>query len=143
MKKILVVNGPNLSMLGKREPEIYGKKTLDDINSDLLEKAEELGLEIYFFQSDSEGEIVSKLNQEFQKIDGLIINAAAYTHTSIAIRDAVSMHKIPVCEVHLSNIYKREAMRHKSYLSDIADGVICGLGDMGYTFALQALAKLV
>jgi 3-dehydroquinate dehydratase-2 len=143
MKKILVINGPNLNMLGKREPEIYGSKTLDEINLELEKKALELGVEISFFQSNHEGEIVSKLNQEFKKIDGLIINAAAYTHTSIAIRDAVSMHKIPFCEVHLSNIYQREEFRHKSFLSDIATGVICGFGDNGYKLALQALAKLI
>jgi 3-dehydroquinate dehydratase-2 len=143
MKKILVINGPNLNMLGKREPEIYGSKTLDEINTELSQKALDLGIEISFFQSNSEGEIVSKLNHEFQKIDGLIINAAAYTHTSIAIRDAVSMHKIPVCEVHLSNIYQREEFRHKSYLSDIASGVICGFGDMVYFLALQALAQII
>ncbi|MDY0132333.1 MAG: type II 3-dehydroquinate dehydratase [Desulforegulaceae bacterium] len=143
MKKLLVINGPNLNMLGKREPEIYGEQTLEEINSELKKISAELGIEISFFQSNHEGEIVSKLNQEFGKIDGLIINAAAYTHTSIAIRDAVLMHKIPVCEVHLSNIYKREKIRHKSYLSDISTGVICGFGSFGYQLALKALSRLI
>lgn len=142
-KEILVIHGPNLNMLGKREPEIYGSKTLDEINLELEKKAEELNLNISFFQSNSEGEIVTKLQESFKKINGLIINAAAYTHTSVAIRDAVSMLNIPVAEVHLSNIFKREKFRHESYLSDISTGVICGFGDMVYTLALYALKEKV
>lgn len=142
-KEILVIHGPNLNMLGKREPEIYGSKTLDEINLELKKKAEELNLNISFFQSNSEGEIVTKLQESFQKINGLIINAAAYSHTSVAIRDAVAMLNIPVAEVHLSNIFKREKFRHESYLSDISTGVICGFGDMVYTLALYALKEKV
>lgn len=142
-KEILVIHGPNLNMLGKREPEIYGSKTLDEINLELEKKAEELNLNISFFQSNSEGEIVTKLQESFKKINGLIINAAAYTHTSVAIRDAVAMLNIPVAEVHLSNIFKREKFRHESYLSDISTGVICGFGDMVYTLALYALKEKV
>jgi 3-dehydroquinate dehydratase-2 len=143
MKKILVINGPNLNMLGKREPEIYGTKTLDEINKNIEKKAQELSLEVLFFQSNSESEIVSKLQSVYKKIDAIIINAGALTHTSISLRDAVSMHNIPVCEVHLSNIFKREPFRHHSYLTDISTGIICGFGDHGYILALEAMFEKI
>lgn len=142
-KKILVINGPNLNMLGKREPEIYGSKTLEEINDEISKKAKTLNIQTTFFQSNSQGEIVTCLQNHYKKIDGLIINAAAYTHTSVAIRDAVKMLDIPAVEVHLSNVHKRENFRHQSYLSDICHGVICGLGDKGYIFALEALADII
>jgi 3-dehydroquinate dehydratase-2 len=142
-KEILVIHGPNLNMLGLREPEIYGRKTLEEINSDIKSRGDELNIDVSFFQSNNEGEIVTRIQEAFNKIDGLIINAAAYTHTSVAIRDAVAMHDIPIAEVHLSNIYKRENFRHKSYLSDISTGLICGFGDKGYILALDAISGLI
>ncbi len=143
MKQILIIHGPNLNMLGMREPETYGSTTLEDINNDLLKKAEFLKLEISIFQSNHEGDIVDKLQGSFNKIDGLIINPAAYTHTSVAIRDAVLLHDIPVIEIHISNIYKREKFRHKSYLSDVVTGQIAGLGVNGYNLALDAINELL
>ena len=142
-KEILVINGPNLNMLGKREPEIYGSETLESINSKLFEKARDMGIEVSFFQSNSQGETVTEIQKNFKKIHALIINAAAYTHTSVAIRDAVAMLDVPVVEVHLSNIYKREDFRHKSYLSDISTGVICGFGANVYSLALDALKEII
>ncbi len=140
--KIAVIHGPNLNLLGLREPSIYGKKTLKDINEQLSNKALVLGCEIEFFQSNSEGEIVDyvQLLKE-RNFDGLILNAAAYTHTSIAIRDALLAIGIPFIEVHISNVFKRESFRHKSYLSNIAVGVISGFGYMGYEYALDFLVK--
>lgn len=140
--KISVIHGPNLNLLGLREPSIYGNKTLKGINEQLSNKALILGCEIEFFQSNSEGEIVDyvQLLKE-RNFDGLILNAAAYTHTSIAIRDALLAIGIPFIEVHISNVFKRESFRHKSYLSDIAVGVISGFGYMGYEYALDFLVK--
>ncbi len=140
--KIAVIHGPNLNLLGLREPSIYGKETLKDINEQLSNKALVLGCEIEFFQSNSEGEIVDyvQLLKE-RNFDGLILNAAAYTHTSIAIRDALLAIGIPFIEVHISNVFKRESFRHKSYLSNIAVGVISGFGYMGYEYALDFLVK--
>jgi len=143
MKKIFIIHGPNLNMLGIREPEIYGNKTLEDINKEISKKGKALDIETTFFQSNVEGEIVSIIQKNYQKIDGLIINAAAYTHTSVAIRDAIAMLNIPVAEVHLSNIYKREEFRHHSFLSDISTGVICGFGSKVYTLAMDALKDLI
>ncbi|MCK5098745.1 MAG: type II 3-dehydroquinate dehydratase, partial [Desulfobacteraceae bacterium] len=134
--------GPNLNMLGKREPEIYGAKSLEEINIDIKNRAETLGIMLETFQSNHEGEIVEKIHVIFnQKSDGIIINPAGFTHTSVAIRDALLLLDIPIIEVHLSNIYKREEFRHKSILSDIVTGQITGLGSLGYTLALNAIAE--
>jgi 3-dehydroquinate dehydratase-2 len=140
---VLVIHGPNLNMLGKREPEIYGATTLKAINSALKELGKKLGLEVEFFQSNHEGAIVEKIQQAVQHQKGLIINPAAYTHTSIAIRDALLLLDIPVIEVHLSNIYKREPFRHQSMISDVVSAQITGLGIKGYTMALEAIAGMV
>ena len=142
-KRILVVHGPNLNMLGQREPDHYGTQTLDDIDRLLQSRANELGLEISAFQSNHEGELVDAIQAGAGNIEGLIINPAAYTHTSVAIRDAVLLVNVPTIEVHLSNIHKRESFRHHSYIADIATGQISGLGVSGYLFALDALAQLI
>lgn len=140
---VLVLNGPNLNMLGVREPTIYGSTTLDELESACHERAEALGLIVDFRQSNHEGELVSWIQQARGEHDAIIINAAAYTHTSVAILDALSLAELPVIEVHLSNIYKREAFRHHSYISPVATGVICGLGPHGYLLALDAVAQIV
>ena len=142
-KRILVIHGPNLNMLGQREPDHYGTQSLDDINRLLESRAIELGLEISAFQSNHEGELVEAIQAAADKIAGLIINPAAYTHTSVAIRDAVLLVNVPTIEVHLSNIHKREAFRHHSYIADIAIGQITGLGPLGYLLALEALVELI
>ncbi|HBQ45183.1 MAG TPA: type II 3-dehydroquinate dehydratase [Thiomicrospira sp.] len=138
MASILVINGPNLNMLGKREPEIYGNETLEDIISELESLADEYEIRLLNFQSNAEHEIVERIHQAMDNIDFIIINPAAFTHTSVAIRDAISTVKIPFIEVHLSNIHKREPFRQHSYFSDIAEGVIAGLGTMGYQLALAS-----
>ncbi|MCD4676775.1 MAG: type II 3-dehydroquinate dehydratase [Desulfobacula sp.] len=144
IKKIQVVNGPNLNMLGKREPEIYGSLTLDQINADLAQQAMLLGLDLRFFQSNHEGAIVDKVHEIFdENIDGIIINPGALTHTSIALRDAMAFMPCPIVEIHLSNIYKREAFRHKSMLADIVTGQIAGFGHYGYQMALNAIANMI
>lgn len=142
-KKILVIHGPNLNMLGQREPDIYGHQSLDEINARLLSLGENLGLEIETFQSNHEGEIVDRIQLAAGSCDGILINPAAYTHTSIAIRDALSLMDIPVVEIHLSNIYKREPFRHKSLIADIVAARISGFGAQGYLLALQGLAALI
>ena len=143
-KKILVINGPNLNMLGKREPEIYGSLSLDQINDELLQLALPLGLEIDFFQSNHEGAIIDKIHDAFSEdIDGIIINPGALTHTSVALRDALLLLPCPIVEIHLSNIYKREAFRHKSMLADIVTGQISGFGSYGYQMALNAMVNLI
>ena len=141
--RILVIHGPNLNMLGRREPEIYGHQSLDEINAGLLSLGEKLGLEIETFQSNHEGEIVERIQQAVGSCDGILINPAAYTHTSIAIRDALSLLDIPVVEIHLSNIYKREPFRHDSLIADIAAARIAGFGAQGYLLALKGLAGLI
>lgn len=139
MKKIAVINGPNLNLLGKREPAIYGSQTLQEIEADLGRFAKTKKVSILFFQSNSEDELITFIQGCMEKkCDLMIINAAALTHTSIGVRDACLATGIPVIEVHLSNIYKREAFRKESYLSDIAVGVICGFGPKGYELALEA-----
>ncbi len=142
MTKILVLNGPNLNMLGIREPQHYGCVTLAQIQQQLEQKAKQLNLSLDFFQSNAEHSLVERIHQAFHDgVDFIIINPAAFTHTSIAIRDALAATAIPFIEVHLSNVHAREAFRHHSYLSDLAIGVICGLGDQGYEYALQAANK--
>ncbi|ACA31368.1 type II 3-dehydroquinate dehydratase [Histophilus somni] len=135
--KILLLNGPNLNMLGKREPTHYGNLSLEDIEQRMQELAQQHQLELSCFQANSEEKLIDKIHQSFHLIDFIIINPAAYTHTSVALRDALLSVSIPFVEVHLSNIHRREPFRHHSYLSDIAEGVICGLGAQGYEFALQ------
>jgi len=135
---VLVLNGPNLNLLGQREPDVYGKQTLNDIISDLSQQAESLNIELTHLQSNREYELIEKIHDSFNKVDFIIINPAAFTHTSVALRDALLGVNIPFIEVHLSNVHARESFRHHSYLSDIAKGVICGLGAKGYTFALQS-----
>jgi len=137
--KLLVIHGPNLNMLGKREPEKYGTSTLDEINARLTSHGTQAGLEVDTFQSNHEGEIVEKIQQAGDFFDALIINPAAYTHTSIAIRDAILLLDIPVVEIHLSNIYKRESFRHKSLLCDVVNGQIAGFGAFGYLMAVDAI----
>ncbi|MDY0161715.1 type II 3-dehydroquinate dehydratase [Desulfobotulus sp.] len=142
-EKILVLNGPNLNMLGQREPEIYGKLTLDGINAVLVRMAEERGFSLETFQTNHEGAMVDRIQGAFGKVDGVIINPAAFTHTSVAIRDALLLLHVPIIEVHISNIHKREAFRRHSYVSDIATGQIVGLGVRGYLLALEAMMALL
>jgi len=139
--RILVIHGPNLNLLGKREPGIYGQQTLSNINQSLEELAKNLDTELKTIQSNSEGEIVSFIGDNADGADGIIINPAAYTHTSVAIRDAISATGLPTIEVHLSNVFSREEFRHFSYISPVATGVICGLGPEGYLLALNAIVK--
>ena len=137
---VLVINGPNLNLLGLREPHIYGAETLADVENKLGKLAGELGLSVQCFQHNHEGAIVDKIHESRGKVDWIIINAGAYTHTSVAIRDALGGVDIPFVEVHISNVHAREAFRHHSYLSDKAMGVIVGLGTFGYEAALQFVA---
>ena len=136
--KIVVIQGPNLNMLGVREQQIYGPMKLEQIHAQMKDFADKNNMEIEFFQSNLEGEIVDKIQECYGEAQGIIINAAAYTHTSIAIRDAISAVSIPTIEVHISNIHAREAFRQHSYFSDLAAGVISGLGAQGYELALAA-----
>jgi len=140
--EILIINGPNLNMLGSREPEIYGSQTIADIEKLCADEAAALGFGIDFRQSNSEGEIIDWI-QGAKKFAGIIINPAAYTHTSVAIFDALLALKIPVIEVHLSNIYKREEFRHHSYVSRAARGIICGFGSIGYVLALKGIKEIL
>ncbi len=142
-RKVLVIHGPNLNMLGTREPDIYGHQTLEEINAALKAQADRLGLHIETFQSNHEGDIVDKIQQAHDSFQGIIINPAAYTHTSIAIRDALSVLNIPVVEIHLSNIYKREPFRRTSLISAIVTAQISGFGSHGYMLALDGLAQLL
>lgn len=141
--KILVLNGPNLNLLGTREPHIYGSDTLDDLKSLAQARAAELGLEIDFRQSNSEGELVGWIQKAKGSADGIVINAGAYTHTSVAILDALVATELPVVEVHLSNLFKREAFRHHSYISPVAAGLITGFGPQGYPLALEAMSSIL
>jgi 3-dehydroquinate dehydratase II len=137
VRSVWILHGPNLNLLGKREPKIYGTESLEDINRRLLEAAKGGGATAQCFQSNHEGELVNRIQEAgHQKIDFIILNPAAYTHTSVAIRDALAGVGIPFIEVHLSNVHAREAFRHRSYVSDIAVGTICGLGSRGYDLAL-------
>jgi len=136
---LLVLHGPNLNLLGKREPHIYGSVTLEEINHFLVKEAERLGATVVCFQSNHEGILVDKIQEALGQYQGIIINAGAYTHTSVAIRDAIAAVKIPTVEVHLSNIYQRESFRHHSYIAPIAIGQISGFGPNSYRLGLQAL----
>ena len=135
--RILVIHGPNLNLLGVREPEVYGSVTMEEINQGLKERANSQNIEVQAFQSNAEHEIVTKLQESMNQIDFIIINPGALTHTSIAIRDSLLGIGVPFYEVHISNIFAREEFRHKSYFSDIANGVICGFGTQGYDLALR------
>ncbi|MBQ3841622.1 MAG: type II 3-dehydroquinate dehydratase [Ruminiclostridium sp.] len=137
--KIFIINGPNLDMLGKREPEIYGSDTLDSINAELAEYCAAVGVEPTFFQSNSEGALIDFIHSAHGEADGIVLNAGAYTHYSIAIRDAIAAVELPCVEVHLSNVHKREEFRHKSVISAVCTGVICGFGKKSYKLAIDAL----
>ncbi|WP_417550200.1 type II 3-dehydroquinate dehydratase [Methylophaga sp.] len=141
MAKFLVLHGPNLNLLGQREPEIYGATTLDDINTRLQQLAQADGHQLNFLQSNAEHELISAIQSARQQYDFILINPAAFTHTSVAIRDALAAVAIPFIEIHLSNVHRREAFRQQSYFSDLAVGVICGFGAQGYELALQAAIK--
>ena len=141
--KILILNGPNLNMLGTRQPEIYGAQTLDDIQNMCQSHIDGKNIVLGFEQSNHEGELVTQIQQAKSNYDGIIINAAAYTHTSVALLDALTLFEKPVIEVHLSNIHQREAFRHKSYIAPIAIGSICGFGADSYLLALDAMQKLL
>ncbi|MFO7965711.1 MAG: type II 3-dehydroquinate dehydratase [Desulfobacterales bacterium] len=141
--KILVIHGPNLNMLGKREPELYGTLTLAEINENLRQKGVSSGIDVESFQSNHEGEIISKIQEAVETYQGMIINPAAYGHTSIGIRDALLMLNMPIIEVHLSNIYRREPFRHQSMITDAVTAQLAGFGPMGYEMALSALAEMI
>ena len=142
-RNVLVIHGPNLNMLGAREPDIYGHQTLEEIDAALTAQADRLGLHIETFQSNHEGDMVDKIQQAHNSFHGIIINPAAYTHTSIAIRDTISLLNIPVVEVHLSNIYQRETFRRTSLISAVATAQISGFGSHGYLLALEGLARFL
>lgn len=139
--RILLVNGPNLNLLGTREPHIYGTSTLADVERMVRDRAAVLGAEVEAFQSNSEGELIDWIQQRQDAADGLILNGASFTHTSLALADAVAGSKLPAVEVHISNVWKREEWRHHSYLSPVVVGVIAGLGVHGYVLALEALVE--
>lgn len=141
MTKVLVINGPNLDLLGKRETDIYGEDTIDAINKELEERAKKEGIKIEFYQSNHEGDIVDKIGST--DANGIIINPAAYTHTSVAICDAISAKEVPSVEVHLSNIYAREEFRHKSLIAPVVTGQVSGFGKNSYILGLEALLKIL
>ena len=142
-KKIILINGPNLNLLGEREQSQYGSTTFEELKENCINKSNELGLKVEFMQSNVEGELVNTIQNSIKKFDGIIINAAAFTHTSIAIRDALSVFKKPIIELHISNIYNREEFRQKSLISDVVTGGIFGLGSNGYILAIIAMQKLL
>ncbi|GAB4224552.1 MAG: type II 3-dehydroquinate dehydratase [Kiloniellaceae bacterium] len=139
--KVLILNGPNLNMLGKRQPDVYGRESLSDVEESCRRHGQGVGLEVDFRQSNSEGTLVDWIQEARETHDAVIINPAAYTHTSVAIMDALLAAELPVIEVHLSNIHRREAFRHQSYVSKVADAVLCGFGTQGYLLALDAMAR--
>jgi 3-dehydroquinate dehydratase-2 len=139
--KIIIINGPNLNLLGEREQSQYGSITFEKLKVNCLKKADELSLDMEFFQSNIEGDIVTKIQEAKKNFDGIIINAAGFTHTSVAIRDAIDIFKKPVIELHISNIYKREEFRRKSLISDVVTGGIFGLGSEGYILAIISMQK--
>ncbi len=143
MNNIILINGPNLNLLGKREQSQYGSISFDELKSKCYEHSKKIGINIDFFQSNLEGEIVGKIQESIKSFDGIIINAAGYTHTSVSIRDALNIFKKPKIELHISNIYKREEFRQKSLISDVVTGIICGLGSDGYILAINAMQELL
>ena len=142
-KNIIIINGPNLNLLGEREQSQYGSVTFDQLKKKCSEHSKKIGINAGFFQSNVEGEIVNKIQDSRKSYDGIIINAAGYTHTSVSIRDALDVFKKPIIELHISNIYKREEFRQKSLISGIATGIICGLGSNGYILAINAMHELL
>ena len=143
MDKIMIINGPNLNLLGEREQSQYGSTTFDQLKENCLKESNKIGIELEFAQSNIEGELVTLIQDARKKYDGMIINAAGFTHTSVAIRDALDLFKKPIIELHISNIYKREEFRHKSLISDIATGGIFGLGVEGYILAIISIEKIL
>ena len=143
MKKIIILNGPNLNLLGEREKNQYGSFTLKDIEKNCNDFAKTNNIELSLFQSNIEGELVNKIQNSRENQDGLIINAGGYTHTSVAIRDSLSVFKKPIIELHISNIYKREDFRHKSLISAVVTGIICGLGINGYILAINSMHEIL
>ena len=143
MKKIIILNGPNLNLLGEREKSQYGSSTLADIQNNCEDFAKKNDVKLSFFQSNIEGELVNKIQASRNNQDGLIINAGGYTHTSVAIHDALKILKIPIIELHISNIYNREEFRHKSLISKVASGIICGFGADGYIMSLKAMKNFI
>ena len=143
MKKIIIINGPNLNLLGEREQSQYGKITFKDLENVCLNESKKIGVKVDFFQSNIEGEIVTKIQNARKEFDGIIINAAGYTHTSVSIRDALDIFKKPIIELHISNIFKREEFRQKSLISGTVNGIICGLGSNGYILAINAMHDLL
>ena len=141
--KIIIINGPNLNLLGEREQSQYGSTTFDQLKENCLSESNKIGIELEFTQSNIEGELVNLIQDARKKYDGMIINAAGFTHTSVAIRDALDLFKKPIIELHISNIYKREEFRHKSLISDIATGGIFGLGVEGYILAIISIEKIL
>ena len=141
--KIIIINGPNLNLLGEREQSQYGSVTFDELKEKCLKKTSELKIDAEFYQSNLEGEIVTKIQEARKTFEGMIINAAGFTHTSVAIRDALSIFKKPIIELHISNIYNREDFRHKSLISDVVNGGIFGLGPEGYILAIISLEKML
>ena len=141
--KIIIINGPNLNLLGEREQSQYGSTTFDQLKENCLKEADKIGIELDFTQSNIEGELVNLIQDARKKFDGMIINAAGFTHTSVAIRDALDLFKKPIIELHISNIYKREEFRHKSLISDIVTGRIFGLGVEGYILAIISIEKIL
>jgi len=141
--RILIINGPNLNLLGEREQSQYGSITFNQLKEKCLKKSKELNINLDFIQSNIEGEIVTVIQDARKKYDGMIINAAGFTHTSVSIRDSLDIFKKPIIELHISNIYKREEFRHKSMISGVATGVICGLGANGYILAINAMQELL
>ena len=141
--KIIIVNGPNLNLLGEREQSQYGSKTFKELEESCLKKSNEIGIELEFTQSNIEGELINLIQDARKKYDGMIINAAGFAHTSVAIRDALDLFKKPIIELHISNIYKREEFRHKSLISDIVTGGIFGLGTEGYILAIISIEKIL
>ena len=137
-KSILVLHGPNLNLLGQREQQVYGTTTLEQVNKDLMSLADRSGVKIMIHQSNSEGDLVDEVQKAFGRFQAILINPAAYTHTSVALRDAIASVEIPTVEVHLSNIYRRESFRHHSYISEVSVGQICGFGPNSYLLGLQA-----
>jgi len=143
VNNIIIINGPNLNLLGEREQSQYGSITFDQIKKKCTEHSKKIGINSSFFQSNIEGEIVNKIQDSRKSYDGIIINAAGYTHTSVSIRDALDVFKKPIIELHISNIYKREEFRQKSLISGIVTGIICGLGSNGYILAINAMHELL
>ena len=141
--KIIIINGPNLNLLGEREQSQYGKITFKDLKKICLDHSKKIGIKLDFFQSNIEGEIVTKIQDARKEYDGIIVNAAGYTHTSVSIRDSLDVFKKPIIELHISNIYKREEFRQKSLISDIVTGIICGLGSNGYILAINAMHDIL